>query len=64
MALPKKKKSVSEKKKRQNSVKLNQTVYTRCNNCLEFINIHRSCLSNNCEQLSSNIEKKYDLNNL
>ena len=62
MALPKKKISVSQKKIRFNSKKLNKKLYTYCDKCYHFILLHRDCLcSFNNKEMSTNIVKKHNL---
>ena len=45
MAVPKKKVSVSRKRTRLNSMQHKMKNYTQCNKCLNFIPLHRKCLS-------------------
>jgi ribosomal protein L32 len=58
MAVPKKKKSVSRKKIRFNSIKTKQRTYTRCDKCYQFVLPHR--LYDFSKDGSTNISKKYN----
>jgi ribosomal protein L32 len=58
MAVPKKKVSRSQKKKRFNSIYLKSNTYKECTKCFNFILLHRICF---CETNLINTQKKTNI---